>query len=170
MLAGATQGERGSPCAARLDLVVSPPHALPALRHGASALLDVSNAACWAVLYAMSLRRTLLSHPGAAPLLMTAPMDGPSAVAVGELLMTALEEAGLSSEDAARAMYLLIVQVVGSVALDVAETDGRAPLPDERDRIAERRRSMGGVDPAILPRTAAAGDVMAAFIGEDQFR
>jgi fatty acid amide hydrolase len=37
--------------AAHVDLVLSPPHALPALRHGASALLDVTNAASWAVLY-----------------------------------------------------------------------------------------------------------------------
>jgi fatty acid amide hydrolase len=36
---------------ARVDLVISPPHALPALRHGASELLDVTNAASWAILY-----------------------------------------------------------------------------------------------------------------------
>jgi len=101
---------------------------------------------------------------------MTAPMDGPTAVVVGELLMAALEEAGLAAEDAARATYLLIVQVIGSVALDVAETDGHAPLHDERDRIAERRRALDGVDPATLPRTAAAADVMASWIGEEQFR
>jgi AcrR family transcriptional regulator len=37
--------------------------------------------------YARSLRTTLLAHPGGASLLMTAPMDGPTAVLVGELLM-----------------------------------------------------------------------------------
>lgn len=37
--------------AAAVDLVVSPPHALPALRHGATLHLDVTNAAVWAVLY-----------------------------------------------------------------------------------------------------------------------
>jgi AcrR family transcriptional regulator len=120
--------------------------------------------------YADALRATLLLHPGAASLLMTAPMNGPTAVVVGELMMAALEEAGLSAEDAARATYLLIVQVIGSVALDVAETDGHVPLPDERDRIAERRNALAGIDPAALPRTAAAADVMASWIGQDQFR
>jgi fatty acid amide hydrolase len=33
------------------DLVLSPPHALPALRHGATLQLDVTNAGAWAVLY-----------------------------------------------------------------------------------------------------------------------
>jgi AcrR family transcriptional regulator len=120
--------------------------------------------------YAVSMRTTLLSHPGAAPLLMTAPMDGPTAVAIGELLMATLEDAGLSAEEAARATYLLIVQVVGSVTLEVVETDGRAPLAGEDDRIAARRGAMGDVDPAVLPHTAAAVDVMASWIGGEQYR
>jgi len=120
--------------------------------------------------YGLGLRATLLQHPGAASLLMTAPMDGPTAVVVGELLMAAMEEAGLAPEDAARATYLLIVQVIGSVALDVAETDGQAPLPDEAVRIAARRQALDGIDPAFLPRTAAVVDVMASWVGEAQFR
>jgi fatty acid amide hydrolase len=38
-------GERG------VDIVLSPPHALPALRHGASEHLHVGNAAAYSVLY-----------------------------------------------------------------------------------------------------------------------
>ncbi|MFN8621516.1 MAG: hypothetical protein U0869_12300 [Chloroflexota bacterium] len=58
--------------------------------------------------------------------------------------------------------------LVGSVALEVAETDGRAPLPPEEARIAGRRAAMAAIPADALPRTAAAADVMAAWIGTDQ--
>ncbi|MFN8624047.1 MAG: TetR/AcrR family transcriptional regulator C-terminal domain-containing protein [Chloroflexota bacterium] len=118
--------------------------------------------------YAHRLRTTLLAHPGVAPLLLSAPMDGPAALLVGELLLGTLADAGLSPDDAARATYLLIVLLVGSVALEVAETDGRAPLPPEEARIAGRRAAMAAIPADALPRTAAAADVMAAWIGTDQ--
>ena len=120
--------------------------------------------------YALGLRATLLAHPGAATLLMSAPMDGPTAVTIGELILVALEEGGLEATDSARATYLLIVLVLGSVALDVAETDGRAPLAPESQRTAARRAALDAVDPAMLPRTAAGVEVMAGWIGEEQFR
>ncbi len=117
--------------------------------------------------YAHRLRAALLADPGVAPLLMTAPMDGPAALLVGELLLATLAEAGLAPDDAARAAYLLIVLVVGAVALEAAETDGRAPLPSEADRIAGRRTAMAAIPPEALPRTAAAADRIAAWIGTD---
>jgi TetR/AcrR family transcriptional regulator, tetracycline repressor protein len=120
--------------------------------------------------YALALRATLLAHPGAPALLMSAPMDGPTAVLIGELVLAALEEGGVDPTVATRATYLLIVLVIGSAALEVAETDGRAPLPDEQVRIAARRTALGAIDPAMLPRTAAAVDVMATWIGEEQLR
>ncbi|MFN8621515.1 MAG: TetR/AcrR family transcriptional regulator C-terminal domain-containing protein [Chloroflexota bacterium] len=46
--------------------------------------------------YAHRLRTTLLAHPGVAPLLLSAPMDGPAALLVGELLLGTLADAGLS--------------------------------------------------------------------------
>jgi TetR/AcrR family transcriptional regulator, tetracycline repressor protein len=118
--------------------------------------------------YAHRLRATLLAHPGVAPLLLSAPMDGPAALLVGELLLATLADAGLAPDDAARATYLLIVLLVGAVALEVAETDGRAPLPPEDARIAGRRAAMSAVPPDALPRTSAAVDVIAAWIGTDQ--
>lgn len=120
--------------------------------------------------YGTGLRAALLAHPAAAGLLMTAPMDGPTAVTVGELLMAAMEEAGLSPDDGARATYLLIVTVIGSVALEVAETDGRAPIAPEAARVAGRRAAFDQVPAEYLPRTAAAAAVMAAWIGGEQFR
>ena len=119
--------------------------------------------------YSTSLRLSLLRHPAVARLMMTAPMDGPTALLVGERLIGALVEGGLSADDAARSTYALIVQVLGSVALEVAETDGRPPLPPEQDRIAGRRAVFEWVDAAQWPMTAATKDVAAQWISTDQF-
>ncbi len=121
------------------------------------------------VSYAHSLRETLLTHPAVARLLMTAPMDGPNALRVGEELMGALIDAGLSPRDAGRATYSIIVQVLGAVALEVAETDGRPPLPPEGARIAGRRDALAAIDHTDWPHTAAAIDMMAQWISTDQF-
>jgi TetR/AcrR family tetracycline transcriptional repressor len=43
---------------------------------------------------ALDLRRRLVAHPGAVPLLLSGPMDGPAALALGELLLNALAEPG----------------------------------------------------------------------------
>jgi AcrR family transcriptional regulator len=118
--------------------------------------------------YAVELRRAVLRHPGSAPLLLSAPMDGPTAVAIGEGLLAALADAGLEPDEAARATYLLIVTVIGGVALEVAETDGRAPLAPESERVAARRAALDAVPADALPRTAAAVDMIAAWIGAEQ--
>ena len=121
------------------------------------------------VAYAVSLRQVLLRHPAVARVMMTAPMNGPNALLVGERLMGALRAGGLTAEDAARAAYAVIVQVLGAVALEVAETDGRPPLPPEAERIAERRAGLDGLDAADWPLTAATRDVAAQWISTDQF-
>jgi TetR/AcrR family tetracycline transcriptional repressor len=120
--------------------------------------------------YAGSLRRALLARPATVPLLMTAPMTGPVALEVGERLLAALEDAGLKPHDAARACWVLIVYVIGSAALDVAETDGRAPIAPEAERTAQRLAGFQAVDPTDFPRTAAANPVMAAWVTTAQFQ
>lgn len=119
--------------------------------------------------YASALRSAMLAHPGSVPLFLTGPMDGPMALAVGEGLLAALADAGLPPETAARASYVLIVQVVGSVALEVAETDGRSPLPPEQERAAARLAAFRQVDPSQWPRSAAAAPVMAEWVCARQF-
>lgn len=119
--------------------------------------------------YAIGLRSTLHAHPGAAALLMSAPMDGPTALTVGELLMAALADAGLAADDAARGTYLVIVSVIGAVALDVAEVPGPA-TPPEAAWIAARRAALESIDHAMVPLTAAATPVIAAWVSEAQFR
>jgi TetR/AcrR family transcriptional regulator, tetracycline repressor protein len=121
------------------------------------------------VRYALSLRDALLAHPAVAPLMMTAPMDGPAALTVGEALLGAFGDAGLRGREPARACWALIVYVVGAVALDVADTDGRAPLPEEAERVAERAARLAAVPTEAFPLTAAAVGTMAAWVGRDQF-
>ena len=76
---------------------------------------------------------------------------------------------GLTSADAARGTYALIVQVVGFVALEVAETDARPPLAPESERVAGRRAALGFLDPADWPLSAATKEVAAGWISTDQF-
>ncbi|HYO44685.1 MAG TPA: TetR/AcrR family transcriptional regulator C-terminal domain-containing protein [Candidatus Limnocylindrales bacterium] len=119
--------------------------------------------------YAIGLRRTLHGHPGAASLLMSAPMDGVTALTVGERLIAALEDGGLSPDDAARGTWLLIVAVIGAVALDVAEVPGPT-VPPEDAWIAARQAALEAIDHGAMPRTAAATPVIAGWVGEAQFR
>lgn len=119
---------------------------------------------------ALDLRRRLLAHPGSALLFMTAPIDGPNSLGLGEGLLAALAESGLAPDDAARASYAIIVYVLGAIALEAAELDPAVPVPDEAERIAERRGTFAAVPAEHFPRTAAVTDVLAAYIGTEQFR
>jgi TetR/AcrR family tetracycline transcriptional repressor len=118
---------------------------------------------------ALDLRRRLVAHPGAVPLLLSGPMDGPAALALGELLLNALAEAGLDATAAARASYTLIVYVLGAIALEVADVPQPGPLAPEGERIAARRAAFAGVPAEAFPRTVAAADVMATYIGTEQY-
>lgn len=120
--------------------------------------------------YSLSFRKALLHHPGAAALMTTAPMNGPTALSLGESLIGTIAESGLSIDDAARAAYALIVQAVGAIVLEVAETDGRAPLPSEKDRTASRRQALSQLPAEDWPMTVATADVAAAWNTTDQYR
>ena len=72
---------------------------------------------------ALELRAELLTHPGAVHLLLGTPLKGQNALAVGETLLAIMADAGLDPGDAANASYLLNVHILGSVALQVADSD-----------------------------------------------
>jgi AcrR family transcriptional regulator len=118
---------------------------------------------------ALDLRAHLSAHPGAVGLMLGSPMDGPAALALNERLLELLADAGLGQTDAARASYLLIVHVFGSIALEVA--DARAPgrLAPESDRIAGRRLTYSATPADDFPRSAAAAATMAGYISTDQY-
>lgn len=118
---------------------------------------------------AIDLRERMVAHPGAAALLMSGPMDGPRATALGEQLQELLVGAGLTEQEAARATYLLIVYVLGSIALEVADESEPGPLPPESERIATRRRVFDQIPAEVFPRSAAAAPTMATYISTDQY-
>ena len=102
---------------------------------------------------ALELRSRLAAHPAVVPLMIGGPMDGPHALALNERLLELLADAGLNPTDAARAAYVLIVYVFGSVALEVADVGaGQPAAPRVRtDRRAAPRR-LGDTGPALSPR------------------
>jgi TetR/AcrR family transcriptional regulator, tetracycline repressor protein len=119
---------------------------------------------------ALELRRRLVAHPGAVPLMLGGPMDGPNALRLGERLLDLLAGGGLAPAAAARGSYVLIVYVLGTIALEVADVPHAGTLPPEAERIAARRAALREVPAGAFPRTAAATGVMATYIGTEQFR
>lgn len=120
---------------------------------------------------AVALREVLGRHPGAVPLTIGGPIDGPHALALGERLLVLLDLAGLSPEDAARASYLLITYTFGSMALDVADPSagGAGPLPPEEERVAARREAFAMTPAEHYPRSAAVSTTMAAYVSTEQY-
>src|SRR5215212_8349697 len=113
---------------------------------------------------ALELRERLSAHPGAVSLMIGGPMDGPNALALNERLLQLLADAGLDGTDAARASYLLIVYVFGSIALEVADVPQAGPLPSEVERITARRGAFSATPADAFPRSAAAAATMAGYI------
>ena len=88
---------------------------------------------------------------------------------MNERLLELLADAGLNPTDAARACYLLIVYVFGSIALEVAELHQSGPLPPESERITTRHVAFAATPAGRYPRTAAAVDAMAGYISTEQY-
>jgi hypothetical protein len=97
------------------------------------------------------------------------PMDGPHTLALNERLLELLADAGLEPVDAARAAYLLIVYVFGSIALEVADLHQPGPLPPESARIATRHLAFAATPAEHYPRTAAAATTLAGYISTQQY-
>jgi TetR/AcrR family tetracycline transcriptional repressor len=118
---------------------------------------------------AVELREKLSAHPGAVSLMVGGPMDGPNALALNERLLQLLGDAGLDPTDAARASYLLIAYVFGSIALEVADAHQPGPLSPEPERIAARDRTVSATPAGAFPRSAAAAPTMAGYISTEQY-
>jgi AcrR family transcriptional regulator len=118
---------------------------------------------------ALELRTLLAAHPGRVTLMIGGPMDGPNALALNERLLELLADAGLGPADAARAAYLLIVYVFGSMALEVADAAPVGPLAPESERIATRKRAFTATPAGQFPHSAAAAGVMAGYVSTEQY-
>jgi AcrR family transcriptional regulator len=115
--------------------------------------------------FALELRARLTAHPGAVTLMIAGPMDGPNALAIHERLLELFADAGLAATDAARAAYLLIVYVFGSLALEAADRGQAGPPTPEPERIASRQRAIS----ARFPRSDEAAEVIAGYISTEQY-
>ena len=118
---------------------------------------------------ALELRQRLSAHPGAVALIIGEPLDGQHAMALNERLLELLSGAGLTATDAARAAYLLIVYVFGSLALEIADVHKPGPLLAEESRAATRRRALSTTSPDEYPRTTAAQTTTAGYITTEQY-
>jgi AcrR family transcriptional regulator len=118
---------------------------------------------------ALHLRQRVLAHPAAVPLMVGGPLDGRNALRLHEQLLELLCDAGLTLPDAARASYLVIVYVFGSMALNVAHGPDSGPLPPEIDRVAARRQRFSSIPAESFPRSAAAADTIASVVTTEQF-
>jgi TetR/AcrR family tetracycline transcriptional repressor len=118
---------------------------------------------------ALDLRAHLSAHPGAVGLMVGGPMNGPHALALNERLLELFADSGLDPAAAARATYLLIVYVFGSIALEVADQHDPGPLPPEPDRMATRERAFSATPADQFPRSAAAASTMAGYISTGQY-
>jgi len=118
---------------------------------------------------ALELRAKLAAHPGAVSLMIGGPMDGANALRLNERLLELLGDAGLDRTEAARASYLLVVYVFGSVALEVADAHPAGPLSPESERIAVRDDVFSAAPAERFPRSNAAAATMAAYISTEQY-
>jgi TetR/AcrR family tetracycline transcriptional repressor len=117
----------------------------------------------------LELRAKLSAHPGAVGLLVGGPLGGPNALALNERLLQLLADAGLDPTDAARASYLLVVYVFGSLAREVAEVHQGGPLAPESERVAARQAGFSATPPDQFPLSAAAARTMAGYISTEQY-
>lgn len=119
---------------------------------------------------ALELRERLTAHPGAVSLMIGGPMDGPRALALNEHLMETLRESGLDPAEAARASYLLVVYVFGSIALESAElADGLSGI-SEAARVSTRLKGFSAIPAGQYPLSAGAARIMAAYVSTEQYR
>ena len=116
---------------------------------------------------ALELKERLAAHPGAVPLMFSGPMNGPQALGLSERLLELLGDAGLRPTDAARATYLLIVYLFGSIALTIPDPDQASPLPPED--VAARSRVSAKTPAQTYPRTTAAAPTRASYISTEQY-
>lgn len=119
---------------------------------------------------ALELRERLTAHPGAVNVMIGRPMDGPRALALNEHLMEMLQDSGLDAQESARASYLLIVYVFGSIALEAAELRDGGNISSEAERIAARYEGFSAIPAAEYPLSAGAAKIMATYVSTEQYK
>ena len=111
-------------------------------------------------------RRVLLAHPDLVPLFMARQTSGPNALRLGEALLEQCHRGGMSGEQAARALQVLLVHTIGATAFEVPRL--REPAPEERRR--RGRQAVARLDPQEFPHTTSTAEALASHPGEDLLR
>lgn len=111
---------------------------------------------------AHELRRAVLAHPHAAPLIASRPLASPAALAPVEATLAALRRAGLEPADAVEAFWAVTSYLVGSLLSEAAARTERRPVsigPTDLPRGAD----------AELPTLAELAPLIAASDYEAEF-
>ncbi len=111
-------------------------------------------------------RRVLLDHPDLVPLFMVRQTNGPNALRLGEALLEQCHRGGMSGEQAARALQVLLVHTIGATAFEVPRL--RDPAPEERRR--RGRQAVDVLDPQEFPHTTSTAQALTSHPGEELLR
>ena len=111
-------------------------------------------------------RRVLLDHPDLVPLFMARQTNGPNALRLGEALLEQCHRGGMSGEQAARALQVLLVHTIGATAFEVPRL--RDPAPEERRR--RGRQAVAALDPDAFPHTTRTAAALASHPGDELLR
>jgi AcrR family transcriptional regulator len=119
---------------------------------------------------ALSIRRTLLAHPGVVTALVNRPRLGSSAVLLAEALYAALQRGGFPADALEPSANLLFTYVLGFLAL---EAPRRSPAGGLEQGLhipqVEVTRIYAELDAAAHPITASIAPDAAEFVSERQF-
>jgi AcrR family transcriptional regulator len=127
---------------------------------GDSDALDVVTALC------LRLRAVLMSHPGAARVMASGPSRMPNERALTEKMLGLLSEAGLPDPEVTVAYHALIEYVVGSAAIDTADTNGAPADVEARHRLW--RAAYFAASPEEFPHTTRLAALLYPSL-DDQF-
>ncbi len=111
-------------------------------------------------------RRVLVEHPDLVPLFLARQTNGPNALRLGEALLEQCHRGGMTGEDAARALQVLLVHTIGATAFEVPRRREQHP----EHRRARARAAVARLDPQAFPLTTAAAEALASHPAEDLLR
>ena len=117
------------------------------------------------------IRASLLRHPGVLPLLGSTASYGLESLRITERLLGAFREGGLSDDETARALHVLISYTLGAVAIEVAAREGGS---DDPKTTAQRQRALQsrfeGADVTSFPHLVSLAPRLARFVEDEEFR
>lgn len=112
------------------------------------------------------LRAVLMSHPGAARVMVSGPSRMPNERALTERMLGLLSEAGLPDPEVTLAYHALVEYVVGSAAIDIGDANDAPGDVEARHRLW--RAAYFAASPAEFPHTTRLASLLYPSL-DDQF-